>query len=108
MLGLLVQGSFYLSEKWELYGRYQYLDPLSKPELQPLSNTGVFPGELASLNALSVGANWYLDGQDLKWSFELGYAFNTVGPEVATPDTGFRPTVSGYEFVLMTQLQLQF
>ena len=107
LLGILLQGSFYLSEKWEVYGRYQYLDPLTKPALQPLSTTAVFP-ELASLNALSVGANWYLDGQDLKWSFELGYAFNTVGAAVATPETGFRPTVSAYEFVLMTQLQLQF
>ena len=108
LLGILLQGSFYLSEKWELYGRYQYLDPLSKPAIQPLSSSSVFPDELASLNAISVGANWYLDGQDLKWSFELGYAFNTVGPTIATPENGFRPTVSGYEFVLMTQLQLQF
>ena len=108
LLGILLQGSFYLSEKWELYGRYQYLDPLTKPAIQPLSSSAVFPEELASLNAISVGANWYLDGQDLKWSFELGYAFNTVGPTVATPENGFRPTVSGYEFVLMTQLQLQF
>ena len=108
LLGILLQGSFYLSEKWELYGRYQYLDPLTKPTLQPLSNTAVFPDELASLNAVSLGANWYLDGQDLKWSFELGYAFNTVGQTVATPENGLRPTVSGYEFVLMTQLQLQF
>jgi hypothetical protein len=108
LLGILLQGSFYLSEKWELYGRYQYLDPLTKPTLQPLSNSAVFPDELASLNAVSLGANWYLDGQDLKWSFELGYALNTVGPTVATPENGLRPTVSGYEFVLMTQLQLQF
>ena len=108
LLGILVQGSFYLSEKWEVYGRYQYLDPLNKPSLRPLSGTAVFPDEQASLNAISVGANWYLDGQDLKWTFELGYAFNTVGPTLATPENGFRPTVSGYELVLMTQLQLQF
>ncbi|MEE2680844.1 MAG: porin [Planctomycetota bacterium] len=108
MLGLLLQGSFYLSEKWELYGRYQYLDPISKPTLRPLSSSTVAPDGLASLSALTLGANWYLDGQDLKWTFEMGYAFNTVGPLSATPANGFRPTVSGYEFVLMTQLQLQF
>ena len=108
LLGLIVQGSVYLSEKWEVYGRYQFLDPLTSPQTRVPSQIDSVPATFSSLNALSVGANWYLDGQDLRWTFELGYAFNQVTSTAATPGTGFRPTVSGYEFVLMTQLQLQF
>ena len=107
LVGLLVQGSVYLTEKWEVYGRYQFLDPLTSPKTKLPSPTSV-PATFSSLNAVSIGANWYIDGQDLRWTFELGYAFNQVTSTNATLNTGFRPTVSGYEFVLMTQLQLQF
>ncbi|MEC7352481.1 MAG: hypothetical protein VYD99_05085, partial [Planctomycetota bacterium] len=107
LLGLVVQGSVYLTEKWEVYGRYQFLDPLSAPETEPPGPNAV-RATFSSLNAINLGANWYIDGQDVRWTFEMGYAFNQVRSTNATVGNGFRPTDSGYEFVLLTQLQLQF
>ena len=107
LLGLVLQGSVYLSEKWEVYGRYQFLDPLTTPKKAKPSRNAV-PATFSSLNALTLGANWYIDGQDVRWTFEMGYAFNQVRSTNATVGNGFRPTQSGYEFVLLTQLQLQF
>lgn len=107
LLGLVVQGSVYLTEKWEVYGRYQFLDPLSAPETEPPGPNAVL-ATFSSLNAINLGANWYIDGQDVRWTFEMGYAFNQVRSTNATVGNGFRPTDSGYEFVLLTQLQLQF
>ena len=57
LLGLLVQGSFYLSDKWELYGRYQYIDPLTIPSTTPLSNTSLLP-DISSLNAFTAEVHW--------------------------------------------------
>ncbi len=103
MVGMIVQGSMYLTPKWEVFGSYQYLDQGNTPsdvagENLPASSVSIF----------TVGANWYIDGQDVRWNVQMGYAFNQISPYTATLDNGFRPTGSDYEFVLMTQLQLQF
>jgi hypothetical protein len=107
MLGLIVQGSMYLAPKWEVFGSYQYLDQGNTPE----QLTGAEAGQklpASSGSIFTVGANWYIDGQDLRWNVQMGYAFNQITPYTATLDSGFRPTASDYDFVLMTQLQLQF
>ena len=62
----------------------------------------------SSVSIFTVGANWYIDGQDIRWNVQMGYSFNQITPYTATLNNGFRPTASDYEFVLMTQLQLQF
>ena len=105
MLGVIVQGSVYLAPKWEVFGSYQYLDQGNTPSI----NQGTGPNlQSSSVSIFTVGANWYIDGQDLRWNVQMGYAFNQITPYTATLDNGFRPTASDYEFVLMTQLQLQF
>ena len=53
LLGLVVQGSVYLTEKWEVYGRYQFLDPLSAPETEPPGPNAV-PATFSSLNAINL------------------------------------------------------
>jgi hypothetical protein len=104
MLGLIVQGSMYLTPKWEVFGSYQYLDQGNTPEA--LATGEKLPA--SSVSIFTLGANWYIDGQDLRWNVQMGYSFNQITPYTATLDNGFRPTASDYEFVLMTQLQLQF
>ena len=105
MLGVILQGSMYLAPKWEVFGSYQYLDQGNTPS----SNSGAGPKlPASSVSIFTVGANWYIDGQDLRWNVQMGYSFNQITPYTATLDNGFRPTGSDYEFVLLTQLQLQF
>lgn len=110
LIGLVVQGSMYLTPKWELYARYQYLDPTTTPTIgTPPAGSNLAPVEFSPLSIVTLGANWYIDGQDLRWSFQLGYAFNEVTTVSATPSNGFRPlSGSTNELVLMSQIQLQF
>lgn len=107
LLGILLQGSMYVAPKWELFARYQYVDTITAPSTQAFNGTPAV--EFSPLNIATIGANWYIDGQDLRWNFQIGYAFNEVTQVSATPGTGFRPLFnSTNELVLMTQLQLQF
>lgn len=103
MVGAIIQGSMYLAPKWEVFGSYQYIDQGNTPT----TSTGD-QLQSSSVSIFTVGANWYIDGQDLRWNVQMGYSFNQITPYTATLDNGFRPTSDDYEFVLMTQLQLQF
>ena len=103
MVGVMVQGSMYLTPKWEVFGSYQYLDQGNTPRTPAGDNLPA-----SSVSIFTVGANWYIDGQDIRWNVQMGYSFNQITPYTATLDNGFRPTASDYELVLMTQLQLQF
>ena len=110
LLGLMLQGSMYVAPKWEVFARYQYIDPITQPTLNALASSGnIGAPKFSPLNIATLGANWYIDGQDLRWSFQLGYSLNEVTEISATNDNGFRP-LSGAtnEFVIMTQFQMQF
>jgi len=99
--GWQVQGGYYLTEDLELFGRFEWLDP----------RTGV---DNDNIEILTIGANWYLAGQNAKLSIDWGYNFDrTVTAGVG--GGGFTNWVSGAgaanernEWVLRTQLQLYF
>ena len=59
------------------------------------------------LNLLTIGVNYYLDGQDLKWTTDLGWAITAVNPLFSDVNAGWRPSQSD-EIVFRTQLQLIF
>jgi hypothetical protein len=59
------------------------------------------------LNLLTIGANYYIDGHDLKWTTDLGWAITQVNPWFADVDAGWRPSQAN-EVVFRTQLQLIF
>ncbi len=57
---------------------------------------------------MTVGLNWYLDGQDLKWTTDLGItAGSEVGASYIDTASGWRASGQG-EFVFRTRLQLIF
>jgi hypothetical protein len=89
----------------ELFGRYEFamIDGIdaSDPTIAGLSSN------IDPLNLLTVGFNWYLDGQDLKWTTDLGWAITAVHPWFADIEAGWRPSASD-EVVFRTQLQLMF
>jgi hypothetical protein len=92
--GLVVQGGVYLNDTWELYGRYEFTD---------------FDVDGAEdLNLLTVGVNKYFAGQNVKWSADVGFAFDEV--QLSSNITGLRaddPDDDG-QFIVRTQWQLLF
>lgn len=98
--GFEVSGGMYIMDDVELYGRYQWLDPA-------YSSTY---GSSANLNMMTVGANWYLAGNNAKLSLDWSYSFSQV---VALGSgygyTNWLPSgTNGGEWMLRTQLQLFF
>ena len=100
--GFVVQGGFFLTEDWELFGRFEYGDA-----------DDIF-GDSDDLMALTLGVTKYWDRHNLKWTTDVGVAFDAVDLLwVSTPDanlTGWRADVpdEDTQVVVRTQLQLLF
>jgi len=97
ILGVVVQGGTYFTEKLEGYARVEY-------------GTISFNNDVPDLWVLTLGGNYYFDGQDLKLSADFGIAFNQVIGAWSSTLAGYRPDVSGAEpqLVFRTQFQLMF
>jgi hypothetical protein len=109
-LGFVVQPSVYLAPKWEVFTRYEYMHTTASqsgnaPIIDSLLGNYLFQQRHMSL--VTTGVNYYIDGQDLKFTTDFGVAFNPVYPSYAAPETGWRVS-GGDEFVLRAQLQLMF
>lgn len=100
ILGGMVQGSVYIAPKWELFLQFQYgyID----------SNSDVV--NAPDLSVLTAGVNWYIDGQDLKFSVDVGVALDDVSQFWAFDIAGYRSSLdgSGGQIVVRTQFQLLF
>jgi len=93
--GFIVQGGFYLTDDWELFGRFEWQD-YDTPNAD-------------DLEVITVGVNKYFAGHNAKWTTDVGYGFNSV---VAPANiTGWRSDVPGEtdgQIVLRTQWQILF
>ncbi|MDG2423875.1 MAG: hypothetical protein P8M22_07845 [Phycisphaerales bacterium] len=105
--GVVVQGSFYVDPKWEIYTRYQIGGPfnqeLNDPEdVPPLDTQGV--------SILTVGVNWYIDGQDVKWTTDFGVSFDPITGFMTVDQSGWRTDPDNHhaQFLIRSQLQLMF
>ncbi|MBL9140377.1 MAG: hypothetical protein JNK53_00800, partial [Phycisphaerae bacterium] len=112
--GAVLQGGFFVTPNLELIARYEGLwvtDGISgATSANALNNQ--------TLNVLTVGGNWYFAKNSVKFTADVGYAFNAVsfnnglyGESISGAD--WRPTVSAAgtgnnEFVLRAQMQLLF
>jgi len=100
ILGGMVQGSLYIAPKWELFLQFQYgyID----------SNSDVV--NAPDLSVLTGGVNWYIDGQDMKFSVDVGVALDDVSQFWAFDIAGYRSSFdgSGGQIVVRTQFQLLF
>ena len=104
--GIVVQGGVYFTPKLELFARveYSWLD----------YNTDFASFfDRSSLTLLTLGANYYIDGHDLKWSTDIGFGlsqiedvFSTNPPSIA----GYRTDADGVkpQIVFRSQFQLLF
>ncbi len=95
--GWQVQGGYYLTENAELFGRFEWLNP----------KTG---NDNDNIEILTIGANWYLAGQNAKLSIDWSYAFDSIQTAGVGGGgfTGFVNQADKHEWVLRTQLQLMF
>lgn len=97
--GLVLQGGFFLSEDWELFGRYEYAD---------LDMTGV-----EDVNIFTIGLTKYWAGNGLKWTTDVGFGIDEVPSAMtagASGITNWEGDTGGEDgqVVFRTQLQLTF
>jgi hypothetical protein len=93
--GFIAQASYLFTKQWEAFGRYSYVH----------FDGGEFPATAGhdNVDEITIGANYYLYGQNAKVTTDLTYLPN--GTPIA--DTGADILASkGSEYVLRVQFQL--
>lgn len=96
-IGFVVQGGvFVIPDEWELFGRYEWGD---------LDTVGI-----EDLSVLTVGVNRYWSKHALKWTTDVGIAFDEIHTEWESSGAGWRDDSPGEEgqIVVRSQLQLLF
>ena len=108
--GFTFQPAMYVDPKVEIFSRYEYAN-WSASDSEILTTRSVnLPGlsQQGPLSILTVGVNWYLDGQDLKWTTDVGTTIGSpVGASYIDTLAGWRGSAEG-EMVFRTRLQLIF
>jgi hypothetical protein len=99
-----LMGSVYVMPKVEMFGRYEFAYIAGVNDSAVVNPALVDPDPL---NLFTLGVNWYLDGQDLKWTTDLGWSITDLSPWYADVNAGWRPSRAN-EIVFRTQLQLMF
>ncbi|MEE2906782.1 MAG: hypothetical protein VX527_03020 [Planctomycetota bacterium] len=105
--GLVVQGSFYVDPKWEIYSRYQIGGPFNQQLDDPEAGGGI---DTQGVSILTVGVNWYIDGQDVKWTTDFGVSFDPITGFMTSDQAGWRADPDNHhaQFLIRSQLQLMF
>jgi hypothetical protein len=107
--GAMVQASYYILPKWEVFGRFEF----GSADIPLITNitAPTFVDTLENGNdlmLLSVGVNWYIDGEDFKWSSDAGVSLDKVDGIWWNGENGWRASGEENEFVLRSQLQIAF
>lgn len=96
MLGVVVQGGFFLTPQCELTARYEWAQSDAPSEEE--------------LSLATIGLNWFFAKHRAKWSIDVGYAINPISASWASNSLGYRLDAPGSEgqTVVRTQMQLWF
>ena len=96
-LAFIAQGSTYVTNQTELYARWETGGP----------DEEAFGGD--ELMIVTVGFNHYIDGQDLKFSADIGFSIGDVSLVMLNSQTGWQfDSHKGDQVVVRTQLQMKF
>ncbi len=68
---------------------------------------GRLDGADDDLSVVTVGANYFLN-DNVKWTTDLGYSMNGIGAGWDVADTGWSNTSGDGEYLVRTQVQIQF
>ena len=90
--GAVVQGGIFVTEGWELFGRYEYGDTDGLGE---------------ELSVLTVGANRFFSEHALKWTMDVGYGFNPVDDFWSSRRAGWLTDDPGESGQIVVRLQMQ-
>ena len=106
-IAFLVQGGIYLNEDWEIFGRFEWSD-FDFADITTMDGTKLYSFD--DLAVLTFGINRYFSGHNVKWTTDLGYAFDRVEFFAADDMAGWRSDTGGDDgqLVFRTQLQLAF
>lgn len=66
--GVMAQAGFFLTDEFELVGRYEYGD---------FDNFGA--SETNTQSVVTIGGNWYFAKNRAKWQTDVSYAFHSMG-----------------------------
>lgn len=107
--GVVVQPSVYFLPKWEWYTRweYGYIDFNDSSGISSITGSLSQVAQQVPFNIVTTGVNWYIDGQDLKWTWDIGFGISDVGYSWQNLPAGWRISATD-QFVMRTQLQLAF
>ena len=107
--GVVVQGGYSLTDKWELFARYEYgnasVDEL-KISRGPNQTVPLYT-EGGNVSILTVGANWFLNSK-VKFTTDWGINFADNLSTFKDAGDGWRSSGSPDQWVLRAQLQLLF
>jgi hypothetical protein len=107
ILAFTLQGGFFIAPKWELFGRFEWGQ-------WDFNQDAI---ERSDMSAITFGVNYYIDGQDLKWSADLGFSLTQIEDVWAFEQgntsglagiPGWRRDIDPPQVVFRTQLQLAF
>jgi len=101
VFGVVVQGGMYFTEKFEGYARAEFGRFLLNGEALPNAD---------NLAVITLGGNYYIDGQDVKFSADVGFGLNPINAVWASDTAGWRADATDVrpQIVLRTQFQLLF
>ena len=68
---------------------------------------GRLEGANDDLSIATIGANYWLN-DNVKWTTDIGYSFNGIGSGWNVADTGWNTSATSGEYLVRTQLQIQF
>lgn len=95
-IAVVVQGGVFVTDEAELIARYEWGDP------DTAAND--------DLSLLSTGVNYFFHKHQLKYSLDVGYAFNGIGSIFESSALGWRQDAAGADgqVVVRTQVQMLF
>lgn len=101
IIGIVGQASVYVAPKWELFGRYEFL------QMENVSGGGAAAGDLM---ITTFGVNYYIEGHDIKWTSDVGITWTKVSDFFASELAGWRQSNDHLwgEIVFRTQIQIVF
>jgi hypothetical protein len=92
--GVLLQAGVFLTDRWELFGRYEWADT----------------NDCGDVSLVTVGVNYFFKRFNLRWTSDVGYSFEPVSSFWASDAAGWRVDAPGEDgqVVFRTQMQLLF
>jgi len=99
--GVVVQGGYYITPKWEFFARGEWGQVDSERALL---------NDVEDLIVLTLGANYYFEGHDAKWTTDIGFGINEVTDRWDFDIAGYRADApdAAPQIVFRTQFQLLF